>query len=78
MSTVSATEAKNRFGEVLERARSEPVRIQRNGRDVAVVVSAEQFDRLSNSVGRTPNPAVLEAHARSVKRFAKVYEALAK
>lgn len=58
MTIVSATEAKQRFAALLDAAQRAPVRIQRHGRDVAVLLSAEesaryirdrwkQFDRLS-------------------------------
>ena len=43
---MSASDAKNRFGDLLEEARKSPVRIERNGRPVAVVVSVEEFERL--------------------------------
>jgi antitoxin Phd len=78
MTEITATDAKNRFGQVLEMAMSEPVRVQKAGRDVAVIVSAEEYRRLKALDARGPNPKVMEAHARSVKRFGKVYEALAK
>jgi len=35
---MTATDAKNKFGQVLEMAQAEPVAIQKNGRDVAYVV----------------------------------------
>lgn len=44
--TMSASEAKNNFGELLEFARKRPVKIERNGRPVAVVLSAEEFERM--------------------------------
>ena len=44
--TMSASDAKNKFGELLEFARKGPVKIERNGRPVAVVVSAEEFARM--------------------------------
>jgi len=44
--TMTATEAKNRFGELLDFAKTRPMKIEKNGRPVAVVVSAEEFDRL--------------------------------
>lgn len=44
--TMSASDAKNNFGELLEFARKNPVKIERNGRPVAVVVSAEEFERM--------------------------------
>ncbi len=40
MKTMQATDAKNRFGELLEESANGPVRIQKNGRDVAVVMSS--------------------------------------
>lgn len=46
MTTISATDAKQRFAALLDQAQREPVRIQRHERDVAVLVSAEEFSRL--------------------------------
>lgn len=46
MITVTSTEAKRRFGEILDRARREPVRVQSHGRDVAVILDHEEYDRL--------------------------------
>lgn len=78
MTEISATDAKNRFGQVLEMAQSEPVRIQKNGRDVAVVLSAEQYSALTASNGPRVNPLIVKLHGESVKRWGRVYEALAK
>lgn len=50
---ISATEAKNRFGQVLEQAQHGPVVIEKSGRPHSVVVSAEQFDAL-RSAARQP------------------------
>ena len=44
--TVAAKEAKRTFGQLLDDAQREPVRIERNGRPVAVVLSSADFDRL--------------------------------
>ncbi len=77
MRSVTASEAKNKFGQLLDMARSEPVRIKKNGRDVAVVLSPDDFQRLLDS-GREVNPAVKRLHQKSVSRWAKVYTALAK
>jgi prevent-host-death family protein len=46
MTTVSATQAKQRFAELLDSAQRGPVRIQRHERDVAVLVSNEEYNRL--------------------------------
>jgi antitoxin Phd len=54
------------------------VRVQRQGRDVAVVLSPDEFRRLSEAASGQVSPAVRKLHAESAKRWAKVYEALAK
>ncbi len=47
MKSASATEIKNHFGAFLDRTRSEPVAIQRTGRPVAVLLSWEEYERLT-------------------------------
>ena len=47
MKTISATDAKQKFAALLDTAQREPVRIQRHERDVAVLVSAEEYERLN-------------------------------
>ena len=46
MPTVSATHAKQNFAAILDAAQREPVRIRRHQRDVAVVMSAAEYERL--------------------------------
>ena len=46
MKTLGASEAKNRFSELLDVAQKEPVQITEKGRNVAVVLSIEEFERL--------------------------------
>ncbi len=46
MKNMSAKDAKNEFGLLLDTARAEPVTIEKHGRPVAVVVSVEEYDRL--------------------------------
>jgi prevent-host-death family protein len=46
MKYVSATEAKQRLAALLDAAQREPVVIRRQKRDVAVILSAQEFDRL--------------------------------
>lgn len=77
MQFLRASEAKNKFGQLLEMAQSEPVRIQKNGRDVAVVLSPEDFQRLLDNGGAV-SPAVAKLHEKSVARWGKVYRALAR
>ena len=79
MSEITATDAKNRFGQVLEMAQAEPVHIQKNGRDVAVVLSSEEFSRLRASASAPKvRPLIEELLQKSVVRRRSLYEALAK
>lgn len=47
MKSMSAKDAKNAFGLLLDTARAEPVTIEKHGRAVVVVLSVEEFGRLS-------------------------------
>lgn len=79
MSEITATDAKNKFGQLLEMAQAEPVRIQKNGRDVAIVMSPEQYDALVNREAEPKvRPLVETLMARSIARRRSLYEALAK
>ena len=46
MKTMSAREAKNAFGLMIDTARAEPVRIEKHGRGVVMVISVEEYERL--------------------------------
>ncbi|WP_276200629.1 type II toxin-antitoxin system Phd/YefM family antitoxin [Chelatococcus sp. XZ-Ab1] len=46
MKTMSARDAKNAFGMMIDLARAEPVTIEKHGRPVVVVLSVEEFERL--------------------------------
>jgi prevent-host-death family protein len=46
MKTVSATDAKQRFAALLDAAQREPVLVRRQNRDVVVVMSPEEYDRI--------------------------------
>jgi prevent-host-death family protein len=48
MKTMSARAAKNGFGLMIDTARAEPVRIEKHGRGVVVVISVEEYERLSS------------------------------
>lgn len=43
MRTVTANEARTRFGELLDRVQREPVRVTRHNREVAIMVSSEDY-----------------------------------
>jgi prevent-host-death family protein len=76
MKVMQATDAKNRFGELLEEAISGPVLIQKNGRDVAVVMSKAEFDQRNQAA--VDRERVRRYHEESIERFGALYEALSK
>ena len=47
MKSMSAREAKNSFGLMIDTARAEPVRIEKHVRGVVIVISVEEYERLS-------------------------------
>jgi antitoxin Phd len=48
MRETGATEAKNKFGQILETVMSEPVAIGKKGRRVAVMMSMKEYQRLTD------------------------------
>jgi prevent-host-death family protein len=55
---VTATEAKNRLGQMLEHCQREPVTIEKSGRRHSVLLSAAQYDALvAQSAGRAAGGA---------------------
>ena len=65
MKTYTANEAKTRFGEFIDEAQREPVRVMRHDRVVGVMVSAQDYeamrafyaDRLRQTMDRTAEQA---------------------
>ena len=67
MKTMSAREAKNAFGLMIDTARAEPVRIEKHGRGVVMVISVEEYERLhGRSDGTSARPDA--AAPRGTKR----------
>lgn len=46
MRTITAIDAKNRFGQLLETAQREPVTVTKQGRPAAVMLSVEDYQRM--------------------------------
>ena len=46
MRTISASEARQNLADLLETSRREPVLIQRQKRDIAVLISVDEYERL--------------------------------
>ena len=79
MAKMTATDAKNKFGQLLDMAQAEPVAIEKNGRDVAYVISAEQYAALVDRTSAPKvRPRIQELLARSMEERRSLYEALAK
>jgi prevent-host-death family protein len=57
---ITSTDAKNRFGQVLDEAQKRPVVIEKSGRRHSVLMSAEHYDRL---VARAAQGGVSEPEA---------------
>lgn len=53
MKTLSARDAKNRFGYLIDTARQEPVSVEKHGRPVVVVLSVEDYERLVQESSKT-------------------------
>ncbi len=48
MDALSANEAKTHFGDLLIKAQRAPVQINKNGKPVAVVISAEDYESMES------------------------------
>jgi prevent-host-death family protein len=48
---MSAKDAKNEFGRLIDTARAEPVTIEKHGRPVVVVLSVEEYRRIAGEPG---------------------------
>lgn len=46
MDSLSANEAKTHFGDMLLKAQRAPIQINKNGKPVAVVISAEEYESI--------------------------------
>lgn len=59
MRSLSARDAKNRFGFLIDMARAEPVVIEKHGRPVVVVLSVEQYERMEK-MGRMRSASAVD------------------
>jgi prevent-host-death family protein len=70
MKTVSATEAKQRLAALLDAAQREPVLIRRQNRNVAVIMSADEYERIRriniDELERTMDRISAQAAARGM------------
>lgn len=86
MRTFTATEAKNNFGVVLESLADSPVRIEKNGQPVAIVLSVREFEEMEDDYAMTKakaglltrDPAVVDALTRYSSAVISSSEAMEK
>ncbi len=76
MRTISVTNARLRFAAILDAAQREPVIIHRNQRDVAVVLSMAQYERL-RSINVAEFQVICDRIADAARKRGKTEEALA-
>lgn len=65
MQDLTALEAKNRFGELIEMAQRAPVTITRHGRASVVVMSAMQYERQRQSARKRLRAALDRTRSRA-------------
>lgn len=63
MQSMSARDAKNSFGKLIDMARAEPVAIEKHGRPVVVVLSIESYELLRR--GEDPSTPADSGPARA-------------
>lgn len=61
MISYGVTEARRSFAEVLERAGSQPVVIERHGKPAAVLVEAEEYERMRDALEELEDIAAFDA-----------------
>jgi PHD/YefM family antitoxin component YafN of YafNO toxin-antitoxin module len=66
---ITATEAKNRFGHCLTQSKIKPVRIEKNGRLEALLVSAEQFADLERRADAASPKMTAEEFGETYKEW---------
>jgi len=66
MKTMSAREAKNAFGLMIDTARAGPVLIEKHGRGVVVVIAVEEYERLT--VGQATKAKTAEREAEAARK----------
>lgn len=72
--SVSATEAKNRFGQLLEQAQRAPVVIEKAGRRHSVLLSVEHYDQLVSAQRQAVREAAPHACGPEAQAFYAKYK----
>jgi len=64
MKTMSAKDAKNAFGRLIDMALAEPVTIEKHGRGVVVVLSVDVYEQLRAANAVLTHPTSIPAQAK--------------
>lgn len=48
MKTVNSTDMKNKMGQYFQMAMAEPISVERNGRPIAILISVDEYERLTH------------------------------
>ncbi len=67
MQHISARDAKNGFGRLIDTARAEPVAIEKHGRPVVVVLAVEEYERLRGLESVGPKIPGSSSHRTKVR-----------
>jgi len=47
MKTINSTDMKNKMGQYFQMAMAEPISVERNGRPIAILLSVDEYERLT-------------------------------
>ena len=72
MQSMSAKDAKDGFGRLIDLARLKPVVVEKHGRPVVVVLAVEEYERLRKAADAMPTP---EVAAKPVKKRGRMERA---
>jgi prevent-host-death family protein len=68
MQSMSARDAKNSFGKLIDMARAEPVAIEKHGRTVVVVLSIESYEMLRAGEGASAPVGGAKSHTGGLRQ----------
>ncbi len=71
MQSMSARDAKNSFGKLIDMARAEPVAIEKHGRTVVVVLSIESYEMLRAGEGASAPVDGVQTYTGGLSRGAE-------
>lgn len=71
MNTIDATDARNKFGELIDLARREPIQIKKNGRPSVIMIAFEDYQKLAKKIEKLEDMLdILEAENAEKEEFA--------